>query len=67
MLYIYSSGRISSADQLILLYIIETVGNIPGVTGIFIPGIFSAALSTVSALLNALSAVTLEDYVKVFI
>ncbi|XP_075211404.1 putative sodium-dependent multivitamin transporter isoform X2 [Lycorma delicatula] len=59
-----ASGRIPSSDQLLPLYIIETVGDIPGVTGIFIAGVFSAALSTVSALLNALAAVTLEDYVK---
>jgi len=28
------------------------------------PGIFSAGLSTISAALNSLAAVTLEDYIK---
>ena len=36
----------------------------PGLTGLFIAGIFSASLSTISAMLNSLSAVFLEDYLK---
>ncbi|RZF43574.1 hypothetical protein LSTR_LSTR008087 [Laodelphax striatellus] len=57
-------GRIHSTDQLLPLYILETVGNWPGATGIFVSGIFSGALSTVSSLLNSLAAVTLEDFIK---
>lgn len=47
------------------LYVLETMSNIPGLSGLFVAGIFSASLSTVSACLNSLAAVTLEDYIKV--
>ncbi|XP_054270777.1 putative sodium-dependent multivitamin transporter isoform X2 [Macrosteles quadrilineatus] len=58
------SGRISSRDQLMPLFVVETMGDVTGLSGLFVAGIFSAALSTVSACLNSLAAVTLEDYIK---
>lgn len=57
-------GRISSRDQLMPLFVIDTMGHIPALAGLFVSGIFSASLSTVSASLNALAAVTLQDYIK---
>ncbi|XP_046609714.1 putative sodium-dependent multivitamin transporter isoform X1 [Neodiprion virginianus] len=59
-----TTGRISSTDQLMPLYVMDTLSVFPGLPGLFIAGIFSAGLSTVSAALNSLSAVILEDYVK---
>ncbi|XP_018372823.1 PREDICTED: putative sodium-dependent multivitamin transporter isoform X2 [Trachymyrmex cornetzi] len=56
--------RITSPDMVMPLYVMETMSNIPGVPGLFIAGIFSASLSTISAALNSLAAVTLEDYLK---
>lgn len=47
------------------LYVLDTMGSIPGLTGLFVAGIFSSALSSVSPILNSLSAVTMEDYIKV--
>jgi len=47
------------------LYVSDTMGSIPGLTGLFVAGIFSAALSSVSPVLNSLAAVTMEDYLKV--
>lgn len=41
------------------------MGSMPGLPGIFVSGIFSASLSSISAALNSLAAVTLEDYLKV--
>lgn len=58
--------RISSVDQLMPLYVSDTMGSIPGLTGLFVAGIFSAALSSVSPVLNSLAAVTMEDYLKPF-
>lgn len=57
-------GRLSSRDQLMPLFIVDAMSHLPGVPGLFVSGIFSASLSTVSASLNSLAAVTLEDYIK---
>lgn len=46
-------------------YVVDTMGHWPGLSGLFVSGIFSASLSTVSAAVNSLAAVTLEDYLKV--
>lgn len=60
----YEQGRISSRDQNMPIYVIDALGKLPGVSGLFVAGIFSGALSSVSSTLNSLSAVTLEDYFK---
>ncbi|XP_059613300.1 putative sodium-dependent multivitamin transporter [Phlebotomus argentipes] len=57
-------GRISSRDQLMPIFVVDTMHDYSGLPGLFVSGIFSASLSTVSAALNSLAAVTLEDYIK---
>lgn len=47
-------------------FVVDTMGHLSGLTGLFIAGLFSAALSTVSATINSLAAVTIEDYYKVW-
>lgn len=47
------------------LFVLEAMQGMPGLPGIFVSGIFSASLSSVSAAMNSLAAVTLEDYIKV--
>ena len=54
--------RIRSMDQLLPLFVVETMGHYPGVAGLFIAGIFSGSLSTVSSALNSLAAVTMQDF-----
>ena len=46
------------------LFVMETLGLLTGLPGLFVAGIFSGALSTVSSGLNSLAAVTLEDFVR---
>ncbi|XP_054739113.1 putative sodium-dependent multivitamin transporter [Anastrepha obliqua] len=57
-------GRIQSRDQLMPLFAVDTMGRYPGLCGLFVSGIFSASLSTVSSAVSSLSTVTLEDYIK---
>ncbi|XP_068218400.1 putative sodium-dependent multivitamin transporter [Palaemon carinicauda] len=61
------SRRITNPDQLLPLYVVETMGMYPGLSGLFVSGIFSGSLSTVSSALNSLAAVTLQDYVLPFV
>lgn len=46
------------------LFVVHAMKDYPGLPGLFVSGIFSASLSTVSAAVNSLAAVTLEDYIK---
>uniref|UniRef100_T1H3J5 Sodium-dependent multivitamin transporter n=1 Tax=Megaselia scalaris TaxID=36166 RepID=T1H3J5_MEGSC len=46
------------------LFVIDTMGKYPGLAGLFVSGIFSGSLSTVSSSVSSLAAVTLEDYLK---
>ncbi|XP_021352815.1 sodium-coupled monocarboxylate transporter 2-like, partial [Mizuhopecten yessoensis] len=59
-------GLISAADQLFPLFVMDVLGKMPGIPGIFVSCIFSGALSTLSSGLNSIAAVLLEDVVKVF-
>lgn len=53
-------------DQLLPLFVMDTLGGYPGLSGLFIAGVFSAALSSLSTCLNSMSAVVLEDFFKPF-
>lgn len=56
--------KIHRSDQLMPYFVMNSMQYIPGLSGLFVSGIFSAALSTVSAAINSLAVVTLEDYIK---
>ncbi|XP_035707984.1 sodium-coupled monocarboxylate transporter 1 [Folsomia candida] len=60
------SKRIRTTDQLLPIFVMDTLGDFNGFPGLFVAGIFSGALSTVSSGLNSLASITLEDYVKYF-
>jgi sodium-coupled monocarboxylate transporter 8/12 len=53
-------------DQLMPLLVMSILNDIPGMPGLFIAGVFSAALSSLSTALNSFSAVVLEDFYKPF-
>ncbi|VVC39888.1 Sodium/solute symporter [Cinara cedri] len=54
---------IDSSKNILPYFVVEIVGKFPGLTGLFISGIFSAALSTMSAQLNTVSGTIYEDFV----
>lgn len=54
-------GEISAGDQLLPLYVMDYISNIPILPGIFVASVFSGALSTVSSGVNSLASVTLHD------
>ncbi|XP_067652172.1 sodium-dependent multivitamin transporter-like [Haliotis asinina] len=58
------TGSITKADQIVPFFMMDTLGFIPGLTGLFVASVFSAALSTVSSGINSLAVVTIVDFVK---
>ncbi|CAH2991679.1 unnamed protein product [Chilo suppressalis] len=60
----FINNKISAIDQLMPYYVVDAMKSVPGLAGLFVAGIFSASLSTISAACNALAAVTLTDYVS---
>ncbi|XP_023035679.1 sodium-coupled monocarboxylate transporter 1 isoform X1 [Drosophila willistoni] len=59
-----TTGLARAKDQVIPLYVMKSIGMFPGMVGLFVAGVFSAALSSLSTALNALSAVVLKDFVE---
>lgn len=56
------SGKLSTYDKILPYYSVMNLS--PGMVGLIVSGVFSASLSTISAMMNSLAAVALEDYVK---
>ncbi|KAF2886735.1 hypothetical protein ILUMI_19438 [Ignelater luminosus] len=50
-----STGHIKRADQILPYYVLDVATRVPGLSGLFIAGMFSASLSTLSTMLNSLS------------
>lgn len=59
-------GRVKVRDQLMPIFVVDTMSAYPGLSGLFVSGIFSASLSSISSTVSSLVAVTLEDYIKPF-
>ncbi|XP_077999346.1 sodium-coupled monocarboxylate transporter 1-like [Glandiceps talaboti] len=60
----FTAKYVSAPDQLMPYFVMDILYHIPGLPGLFIACMFSAALSTVSSGLNSLAAVTGEDIVR---
>ncbi|KAK9534051.1 hypothetical protein VZT92_009126 [Zoarces viviparus] len=54
----------SSRDAMVLYFVMDMLQGLPGLPGLFVACLFSAALSTISSAFNSLATVTMEDLVK---
>jgi Na+/proline symporter len=61
-----TTKQIEKVDQILPFFIMQVASKIPGLPGIFIAGIFSAALSSLSTGLNTLSGTIYEDFIRPF-
>lgn len=59
-----SAGMVLADDQLLPIFVLRMAGHIPGLPGLFVAGVFGAALSSLSVVLNSTSAVLLQDMVR---
>ncbi|XP_029647687.1 sodium-coupled monocarboxylate transporter 2 [Octopus sinensis] len=55
---------ISASDQLLPLFVMDTLGHFSGVPGMFLATIFSGTLSSVATGMNSMSAVILQDFLR---
>ncbi|XP_058259915.1 sodium-coupled monocarboxylate transporter 1 [Hemibagrus wyckioides] len=55
---------VGSSDQLLPYLVMDILAEFPGLPGLFVAAAYSGTLSTVSSSINALVAVTVEDFVK---
>ncbi|XP_049273754.1 sodium/iodide cotransporter [Rhipicephalus sanguineus] len=58
------SGAISRYDQIVPYYINKSIGSVVGVRGLFLAGVVSASISTVSSVVNSHAAVLYIDVVS---
>jgi len=61
-----TAGLIQADDQIFPLYVMQMMGNFPGVPGLFIAGVCCASLSSLSVIYNSASLVIYSDIVKGF-
>ncbi|RZC34409.1 SSF domain containing protein [Asbolus verrucosus] len=60
----YTSKQINRPDQILPFYVLDVARSIPGLPGLFVSGVFSTALSTMSAYLNTLAGTIYEDFIR---
>lgn len=60
----YLGHEIERRDAILVHYVANRFREIPGLRGIFVAGIFSATLSTLSSFSNSMAALAMEDFIK---
>ncbi|XP_076438815.1 sodium-coupled monocarboxylate transporter 1-like [Babylonia areolata] len=58
-----TDGSIKNSNQIVPYFVMEVL-TVPGLPGLFVACLFSGALSTMSSCLNALAAVTWQDFLQ---
>ncbi|XP_076824613.1 sodium-dependent multivitamin transporter-like [Clavelina lepadiformis] len=54
----------AKSDQLLLYYVMNVLGDYPGIPGLFVACLFCASLSTISSCFSSLSTVALRDIIQ---
>ncbi|KYB27604.1 Putative sodium-dependent multivitamin transporter-like Protein [Tribolium castaneum] len=57
-------GLVHKSDQLLPFFVMHIASSMPGLPGLFVSGVFSAALSSMSTGLNSMTGVIFEDLIK---
>ncbi|KAK3774403.1 hypothetical protein RRG08_004273, partial [Elysia crispata] len=56
---------VDNSNQLIPLYMQDILSSVPGLSGVYLAGIFGCTLSTMSSGLNTISMVVIEDFIRI--
>ncbi|KAJ8683516.1 hypothetical protein QAD02_019308 [Eretmocerus hayati] len=54
---------VKNSDQTLVYFVLDIARHIPGIPGIFLSGLVSSSLSTMSACLNTLSGIIYDDFI----
>lgn len=60
----FTNKDVGASDQLLPYLVMDILAEFPGLPGLFVAAAYSGTLSTVSSSINALVAVTVEDFLK---
>uniref|UniRef100_A0A8C6SC65 Solute carrier family 5 member 8, like n=1 Tax=Neogobius melanostomus TaxID=47308 RepID=A0A8C6SC65_9GOBI len=58
-----TNDDVATSDQLLPYLVMDILADYPGIPGLFVAAAYSGTLSTVSSSINALVAVTMEDFI----
>uniref|UniRef100_A0A8C6T6W4 Solute carrier family 5 member 8, like n=1 Tax=Neogobius melanostomus TaxID=47308 RepID=A0A8C6T6W4_9GOBI len=58
-----TNDDVATSDQLLPYMVMDILADYPGIPGLFVAAAYSGTLSTVSSSINALVAVTMEDFI----
>lgn len=54
---------VARSDKILPYYVLDAAANVPGLPGLFLAGLVSASLSTMSAGLNTVTGTIYEDFI----
>ena len=54
---------VARSDKILPYYVLDVAANVPGLPGLFLAGLVSAGLSTMSAGLNTVAGTIYEDFI----
>ncbi|XP_046659803.1 sodium-coupled monocarboxylate transporter 1-like [Homalodisca vitripennis] len=60
----FATGEIKKTGQMLPLFVTEVTSNYPGLAGLFVSGVLSAALSSMSSSINTMAGTLYEDIVE---
>lgn len=60
----FTAGLVKKLDQIVPYFVMRIGDKIPGLPGLFIAGLFSGGLSSMSGLLNVLSCIIYDDFLR---
>jgi sodium-coupled monocarboxylate transporter 8/12 len=63
---VIASNRIVKGEELLPRLVMDLLSEYPGLPGLFVAAVYSAALSTISSGLNSLATVCLKDFIQPF-
>lgn len=62
-MHFFALKIVERSDQILPYYVMDIVGNLSGLPGIFLAGLVSCALSTMSSSLNTLAGTIYDDFI----